>query len=205
MLFVFYTTCTGEEFCYSISSENIDRVIWPQPLPFHSRFRSDTIFQFFLSTKKIQRLCVCFYFIVIVHITEFGEEVVVLLRHSQFCVLKTEKLDNDWHSVFSLCLGEFNFVQWFALMIWLPEQFTIQSCLFFCHWGTSLQCVGSGPWFGNRRSCWLETSLFLQRHFSLYILNLPSCFCSWLHKASEAFLSRVLNKTMYFCANKTQL
>ena len=39
--------------------------------------------------------------------------------------------------------------------------------MFFRHWGTSLQSVGSGPWSGNPRSCWLEASLFLGRHLGL--------------------------------------
>ena len=30
--------------------------------------------------------------------------------------------------------------------------------VFIRHWGTSLQCVGSDPWSGNRMSCWLEAS-----------------------------------------------
>ena len=38
--------------------------------------------------------------------------------------------------------------------------------MFFCHWATSLQCVSSSPWSGNRPSCWPEASLFLPRHLS---------------------------------------
>ena len=82
MLFVFYTTCSGEEICYSISSESIDIVILPQPLPFRSLFRSYTIFQFFLGKSIVQRICVHFQLFELVHITKSGEEVVVQLQHS---------------------------------------------------------------------------------------------------------------------------
>ena len=58
MLFVFYTTCSGEKLCYSISSETTETVNWSQPLPFRSHFRSFTIFQFFFGKSKIQRICV---------------------------------------------------------------------------------------------------------------------------------------------------
>ena len=97
----------GEEICYNISSETIDTVIWLQPLPFHSHFRSDTILQFFLGKSWIQQIGVHFQLFEHVHITEFGEEVVVQLKHSQFCVLKIEGPNNDWLFVISLCFGEF--------------------------------------------------------------------------------------------------
>ena len=51
---------SGEQICYSISSETIDTAIWSQPLSFHYNFRSDTIFQFFLGKSKVQRICVHF-------------------------------------------------------------------------------------------------------------------------------------------------
>ena len=76
MLFVFYTTCLREEFCYSISSEAIDTVIRSQPLPFCSHFMSYTIFQFFLGKSKTQQIQVHFQLFQLVYITESGEELV---------------------------------------------------------------------------------------------------------------------------------
>ena len=105
MFFVFYTTGSGEKICDSISSEIIDTVIWSQPLPFQSHFSSYTIFQFFLGKNQIQRICVHFQLLELVDITESGEEVLVHLQHSQFCVLKNEESDNDWFIVFNLCFG----------------------------------------------------------------------------------------------------
>ena len=95
MLFVFYTTCSRDEICCSITSENIDTVILSQPLPFRSHVRSSTIFQFFLVKSKIQRICVHFQLFELVYITESGEVVVVQLQHSHFCVLKNEEADNE--------------------------------------------------------------------------------------------------------------
>ena len=117
MLFVFYTTSSGEEICYSSSSEIIDTVISLQLLPFRSHFRSDTTFQFFLGKSKVQRICVHFQPFEIVYITESGEKIVVQLQHSQFCVLKNEQPDNDWFVVFNLSFGEFKFLQWIVQMI----------------------------------------------------------------------------------------
>ena len=51
----------------------------------------------------MQRICVQFHFFELVYITESGEEVVVQLQHSQFCVLKNEEAENDWFFVFNLC------------------------------------------------------------------------------------------------------
>ena len=111
MLLLFYTKRSGEEICYRISSETIDTVIRLHPLRFRSLFRSYTIFQFFLGKSKIQQICDHFKLVELVYITESGEEIVVQLQHSQFCVLKNEEPDNDWLFVFNLCFGEFNFIQ----------------------------------------------------------------------------------------------
>ena len=117
MLFVFYTTCSGEEICYSISNETIDTVILSQALPFRSHFRFDTIFQFCLGKNRIQRIRVRFQLFELHYITEFGEEVEVQFPHSQFCVLKNEEPDNGRFFVSNLCLGKFNFIQCIVLMI----------------------------------------------------------------------------------------
>ena len=74
-LLLFYTTGSGEYVCYSISSETIDTVIWLKPLPIHSHFRSETIFQFFLGKSRLQRICVHFQLFELVNITEYGEKV----------------------------------------------------------------------------------------------------------------------------------
>ena len=168
MLFVFHTTCSGEECCYSISNELIDTVNWSQPLPLHSHFRSYRTFQFLLGEGKIQPVCVHFQLFELVHITASGEEVVVQLQHSQFSVLKNEELDNDWFFVFNLFFGEFKFIQWFVHKKSFLNSLILMAACVFCLWGTSLQCVGSGPWSRKRTSFWLEVSWFLWRHLSLH-------------------------------------
>ena len=77
--------------CSSISSESVHTVIWSQHLPFRSHFRSCTNFQLFLGKSRIQRICVHFQLFELVFITESAEQVVIHLKHSQFCVLKNEK------------------------------------------------------------------------------------------------------------------
>ena len=131
MLFVFSTTCSEEEICYRISSEIIDTVIWSQPLPFSSHFRSYAIFQFFLGKSKIRRIFVHFQLFELVYIKELGGKVVVKLQHSQFCVLKNEEYDNDWFFVFDLCFDELSFLKLFVHFIELFEQFTINGRMCF--------------------------------------------------------------------------
>ena len=90
MLFEFYRTCSGEEYCYRFRSGTIDTVIWSQPLPFPFHFRSDTIVQFFPDKSKIQQFCDYFQLFEIVYLTDFSEAVVVQFQHSQVCVLENE-------------------------------------------------------------------------------------------------------------------
>ena len=53
----------------------------------------------------LRRTCVQFQLFKRGYVIEFGEEFVVQLQHSQFCVLKNEEADNDWLFVFNLCLA----------------------------------------------------------------------------------------------------
>ena len=117
MLFVFYTTCSGEKIGHSISSEISDTLTWLQPLPFSFHFRSYAIFQVFLGKSKIQRICVHFQLFEFAYNAESGEEVVLQLQQSHFCVLKNEEPDNDWFFVFNLYFDEFNFIQRIVHMI----------------------------------------------------------------------------------------
>ena len=137
MFLVFYATCSGETNCYSISTDTIDTAIWSPALPFCSRFRSDTIFQFFLGKSKIQRICVAFQNFELVNATDLTEKDAAQLQHSRFCVLKNEESDNDWFFVFNLCFSEVNFMQRVVQMIFLFKELTIISRIgFFCHRGT---------------------------------------------------------------------
>ena len=79
----------------------------------------------------MQRVCVHFQLSELVDITESGEEVVVKIQHSKFCVLKNEKPENDWFFVFNLCFGEFSFIRWVVHMIQLLEQFLINGRICF--------------------------------------------------------------------------
>ena len=95
----------------------MDTVVWSQPRPFRSHFRSDKIFQFFLAKSKIQWIFVNLQLFELVYITDFGEEVLVQPQKLQFCVLKNEEPDSDWFFEFNLWFGEFNFIQWVVHMI----------------------------------------------------------------------------------------
>ena len=71
--------------------------------------------------EQEQRICVHFYLLEIVYITESGEEVLVPFQLSKLCVLKNEEADNDWLFVFNLTFGEFNIIQWIVHTIQLFE------------------------------------------------------------------------------------
>ena len=142
MMFVFYRTCSGEEICYSISSETTDTVIRSQALPFGSYFRSYTIFQFFLGKSKIQRICPFPALRTCLHRRNWCRS---CSTAPSFAVLRVE----EWRTR-----------QWLVLcvqsVLWLVQLHTMNCShdlvfwtvdydwphVFSCQWGTLLQCFG---------------------------------------------------------------
>ena len=68
-----------------------------------------------------------------------------------------------WICAFASSTSYNEFFTWSSFL----NSLQIMAASFFWHWGTSLQCIGSSPWSGIRRRCWLEASLFLRRYLSL--------------------------------------
>ena len=60
-----------------------------------------------------------------------SKKVVVKLQHSKFSVLESEKPNNDWFSMFNLCLRQFYFIQLIIGVIQTLEQFCVDSPVCF--------------------------------------------------------------------------